>query len=226
MNLFAKIRQTFGAKTLEQIKHPGRSGLFWRTPKPQATQMATEVGTGLSANVVLSPIRWIQRNAVEATASLKRTSDGEIVSEAHPLLSLLAHPNEFYSGAQLLMATIFSLLTAGDAYWLKQSGIAGRPKALWYTPHWLITPKWPDSGDEFISHYAYQPGNGPTQRIDIEDVVHFRNGINPENTRMGLSPLSGLLAEIWSDMDCHQRMFRSARSSSGDRPSIKPRRSA
>ena len=202
MSILSKIRQSFSTKSVETIKHPGSGGgLFWRATKPLASQMAKDVGTGLGANVILSPIGWIQRNSVEAQAALRRTSDGEAVKEKHPLLSLLAQPNEFYSGAQLLVATIFSLLTAGNAYWIKQGGFAGLPKALWYTPHWLIEPKWPESGDEFISHYEYRPGGGTPQRLELEDVVHFRRGINPENTRLGLSPLTALLAEIWTDME-------------------------
>ncbi len=200
MSIFSKIMASVSIKALETIRHPTSSGWFWRAPKASVADMSKQVGTGLGANVVMSPIRWIQRNAAEAEPALMRISDSEKVEGDHPILNLLNNPNPHYSGAHLLAATLFSYETDGNAYWLIESGMGGRPRALWYTPHWLIKPMWPDDGSKFISHYSYSPG-GQKQRIEIDEVVHFKNGINPEEPRLGLSPLSGLLAEIWSDME-------------------------
>jgi phage portal protein BeeE len=63
-----------------------------------------------------------------------------------------------------------------------------------------MTPKWPnDSGKTFIGHYEYKPGGVPKKDIPVEDVVHFRFGIDPKNTRLGLSPLGALWREIATD---------------------------
>ncbi len=48
----------------------------------------------------------------------------------------------------------------------------------------MMEPKAPVDGGTFISHYEYRPGGGIEPMIlDPEDVVHFRNGINPYNMR-------------------------------------------
>ena len=199
MGVLTKIGERLGFKRLENIIHSGHPNFFWRATAPTTKQMQTDVGTGIGANVIMSPIGWMQRNAIEAPPAMRKKSDGEQL-ESHDLLDLLANPNPHYSGAHLIIATIFSWATAGNAYWLIQSSVAGKPKELWYTPHWLIEPKWPQDGSRFISHYNYMPGGKP-MRIEIEDVVHFRQGINPENTRLGLSTLFALLAEVWTDME-------------------------
>ncbi len=54
----------------------------------------------------------------------------------------------------------------------------------------------------FISHYRYSPGGiAAPMEIPPEDVVHFRHGINPRNIRMGLSPLDGVIREIFVDLE-------------------------
>ena len=50
----------------------------------------------------------------------------------------------------------------------------------------------------FISHYRYTV-NGIEHRIDPRDVVHFRHGIDPHNTRKGMSRLGSCLREILTD---------------------------
>jgi hypothetical protein len=85
------------------------------------------------------------------------------------------------------MATIFAFAITGNAYWLIVRNSYGLPVELWFVPPWMIEPKWPEDGSVFISHYEYNCGDGlgPMQ-IDFEDVVHFRHGMNPRNTRLGL----------------------------------------
>ncbi len=200
MGIFSKMMNSLVVKTLTEIKHTGQMPFFFRSSRPTVTKMQREVGTGLNANVIMAPIGWMQRNATEADPAIRQRKDDEPV-ETHPLLDLLDKPNPFYSGAHLTVATIFSFATAGNAYWLIKSSIGGKPQELWYTPHWLIEPKQPSDGSEFISHYNYSPGGGEQIRIEVEDVVHFRDGIDPVNQRLGLARLNSLIAEIWSDME-------------------------
>jgi HK97 family phage portal protein len=65
-------------------------------------------------------------------------------------------------------------------------------------PYWLIEPEWPDNGSEFISHYKYMPSGGEV-RLDPDDVIHFRHGIDPANLRKGLAPLKAVLREVFTD---------------------------
>jgi hypothetical protein len=66
----------------------------------------------------------------------------------------------------------------------------------------MMEPKWPEDGSVFISHYEYNCGDGlGPMSIDFADVVHFRHGMNPRNTRLGLSPLDGAIREIFVDLE-------------------------
>lgn len=191
-------------KALAAMRHSARppfiSGLLRRT----RFDYRREIGDGLDASVVTAPIQWIQRALPEAALSVgRRGRDGSIaLVDDHPLTALIARPNDYYSEIALWGGTIFSYLFAGNAYWVKVRNGAGRPVELWYVPHWTIEPKWPQDGSEFISHYRYSPGSGaPPVRLESEDVVHFRHGLDPRNTRLGLSPLGGAIREIFMDLE-------------------------
>jgi HK97 family phage portal protein len=152
----------------------------------------------------MAPIMWRQRALPEATLALKRrTGPGktEPVDE-HPMLELIRNPNPFYSDIALWAATILSFDTDGNAYWIKVRNAAGVPVELWYVPHWMIEPKAGYDGTEFLSHYEYTPGTGFGRLpLDPADVIHFRHGLNPRDLRRGLSPLQGVIREIFADIE-------------------------
>ncbi len=205
MNLIPQsVRKFFKAAPI----HPGGGspgGLRFLTNIPigrQETDFAKRVGTGMNSSVVMATIQWIQRAMLTAPVLVeRRQADGDWEKLFdHPLTTLLDSPNEFYAGSHLLSATVLSYMTDGNAYWFQVPNNAGRPVELWYVPHWLIRPVWPSNGSEFISFYEYTPG-GQRFRIERENVIHFRHGIDPRNTRLGVSPLASALAEIWTDME-------------------------
>jgi HK97 family phage portal protein len=103
-----------------------------------------------------------------------------------------------YDGDALWKATCVSYVLGGNGYWRKVRNAFGDVIALWYIPHWLIRPMWPHDGSQFISHYDYRPGGAPVNLLP-RDVVHFRFGLDPENPRLGLSPLRPLLREVFTD---------------------------
>ena len=202
MSMFTKA-----LKALTAMRHSGSStflmGLLARTK----LDYKKEVGTGIDASVVMAPIQWIQRAFPEARLRVMKTKGGETMEvEGHPLVALLATPNPSYSNYHLWSATLFSFLTAGNAYWLKVKTMAGDVVQLWYIPHWAIVANWPDDGSQFISHYEYTPGGGRKMRLEPSDVVHFRHGIDPFNPRVGLSPLHGVIREVFMDMEASNFM--------------------
>ena len=198
------IRNFFKAAPI----HPGGGspgGLRFLTNIPigrQETDFAKRVGTGMNSSVVMATIQWIQRAMLTAPVLVeRRQTDGDWEKLFdHPLTTLLDSPNDFYAGSHLLSGTVLSYMTDGNAYWFQVPNNGGRPVELWYVPHWLIRPVWPSDGSEFISFYEYTPG-GQRFRIERENVIHFRHGIDPRNTRLGVSPLASALAEIWTDME-------------------------
>ncbi|MCX6377579.1 MAG: phage portal protein, partial [Armatimonadetes bacterium] len=76
---------------------------------------------------------------------------------------------------------------------------------LWFVPHWCIEPHAPENGEGYIDYYEYTPGRmmgrgvGVPIKVPPEDVIHLRNGLDPENIRKGLAPLNILLREIFTD---------------------------
>jgi HK97 family phage portal protein len=190
--------------SLTTMRHAAQSLFFGGLLKRTRFDYAREVGDMLDASVVMAPIMWRQRALPEATLALKRrTGPGktEPVDE-HPMLELIRNPNPFYSDIALWAATILSFDTDGNAYWIKVRNAAGRVVELWYVPHWMIEPKAGLDGTEFLSHYEYTPGTGFGRfPLDPADVVHFRHGLNPRDLRRGLSPLQGVIREIFADIE-------------------------
>jgi phage portal protein BeeE len=161
----------------------------------------TDIGMGLDSNVIMSPVGWIMRNFTEADVVVERKVGGawEAVDD-HDFTSRLDAPNPFYDADILLKATAISWALDGNAYWQKVRNPFGEVLGYWYVPHFMIEPKWPNDGSVFISHYEYRPGGG-MRPIDfrVGDIVHFRNGLDPRNTRLGFSSLKPVLREVFTD---------------------------
>lgn len=200
--MFGFGRKQAEEKALSEMRHPGRAPWLLGFLKRTRFDYAKEVGSGIDSSVVTAPLQWIQRAFPEGRLQVMGgPADDRKEKEAHPLVELIRQPNPHYGDAALWAATIFSYGVAGNAYWIKARP-RRLPEELWYAPHWMIQPKWPDDGSAFISHYEYKPGSNVRPiRLEVEDVVHFRHGIDPGNMRLGLSPLHGVLREIFMDLE-------------------------
>jgi len=162
--------------------------------------------TGLASNVVMAPVMWIMRTFTEAVARVERRVDPRLwewVTD-HDAEVLIDRPNEAYDGDALWKATCVSYVLGGNGYWRKIRNAFGTVVQLWYVPHWLIGPRGPQDGSQFISHYEYRSGVGQPEQIAPRDIVHFRFGLDPENPRLGLSPLRSLIREICTDDQASQ----------------------
>lgn len=156
----------------------------------------------LTNSAVVNVLGWITRNFGQGEFKVckqKRDGSKEPITN-HPLQQLLERPNGFYGGQTLWAGLMFSYHLDGNAYLIKERNARGFgiPTSLWYVPHWLIKPAWPQDGSKFISHYEYSV-NGKTIKLPIENVIHIRNGLNPVNTRYGLAPLKAALLQIYTD---------------------------
>lgn len=162
------------------------------------------IGDGLGSSVLLPPLNWIMRNFPQAPPVIERLhADGEREEWQpvldHPLRTLLARPNAFYSGRELWMATVLDLCLSGNAYWLLRRNGLGEVAELWWVPSTMIWPRWPQTGTTFLTGYEYNPVGGTTVVLDPGDVVHLRHGLDPRNPRLGLSPLAALAREVFTD---------------------------
>lgn len=204
MNALVPVKRNWLAKALDAMRPPrSMQWGFGRLLKRTRFDYRREVGDGLDSSVVTAPIQWLQRALPEARLTVvQRKADGSMAEKAdHPMLQLIQRPNPYYGDIALWAGTVLSRCTGGDAYWIKVRNRLGRPAELWYVPHWMIEPKAPIDGTELIDHYEYRPGNGTVIRLEREDVVHFRCGIDPRNPMKGLAPLDGAIREIFMDLE-------------------------
>lgn len=202
---FMAMGTDVGRKAFTEMVFPRGGGGTGNVLEPRTRlDYQREVGDGSRSSIIMGCYRWIARVFPEAPMLLVRKSpDGDVPIENHRLLELLEEPNKFYSGATMWAAIELDLLLTGNAYLLKVASESGQPAELWWAPSTIMAPKWPRDGQTYISHYEYRP-NGFPIRIEPEDVIHFRDGIDPENTRLGMSPLRSLFREVFTDLEASQ----------------------
>lgn len=180
---------------------PGSSP-FWNVSFPGTdVNFQEEAGDLLNSSLVMAVVLWIARNFPEAPIQLlEKQSDGKTKPVIdHAFLDLLEQPNDIYPGEVLWNASAVSLNVDGNAYWRKIRNPRGQVIQLWYIPHDLIEPYWPeDRTDVWIESYRYDMGVR-LEEIPPKDVVHLRLGIDPKNQRKGLAPLKSAIREIAGD---------------------------
>lgn len=181
----------------------GWGGHLWQSGAFQGgsrRNWAADVGDGRSNAAVLACIAAIQRAFPEAPMLVStRAANGETKPALdHAMMQLLERPNPHYSGHHLWAATVADFALQGNAYWIKVRSGARRVVELWWVPSFTMEPRWSQDGSDFISHYDYA-ANNQIMRIEPSEVVHFRDGFDPENVRKGMSRLAGLFREIATD---------------------------
>lgn len=161
-----------------------------------------EVGDPWLNSAVSNGIAFAQKVFPEAElrVTVKDADGADVPIPKHPMVELLRRPNDQYSGTHLWKATLLSWYVDGNAYWrvLRGAGGMGRPVQLWYVPHFRMRPHWPADGSQYIDYYQYLV-DGKWYRLEVADVVHFRNGIDPYDERMGWSKLKAVLREVYTD---------------------------
>jgi HK97 family phage portal protein len=120
--------------------------------------------------------------------------------EEHPFLDLMKNVNPQRNQFDADIETqLFQELT-GNGYWyLVPSGLRGMsdrriPAEIWTLPsHRVeIVP----SRRTYVDHYELrQKGFGEPQRLEVDEVVHFRFP-NPQDTLYGMGPLQGAMAAV------------------------------
>lgn len=201
--LFAGLRKRLARSLLKGFSVNRHSG----SPATSISHTYTrKVGDGTDCDVIMIPVLWAARRMAESPVGVRKVDDDDI-DMTHPLARLLKRPSPWYSGAAFRKAQTIEWLLDGNAYAYKIRGKRGEVLAEQFIPHWAITPHVPDNG--FIDYYEYFPAGltsrygGPLKLLP-EDVVHLRNGIDPNNPRLGLAPLKILLREIYTDIEASE----------------------
>jgi HK97 family phage portal protein len=159
---------------------------------------------GSSANsAVFACLQVIATALAEPELKVYRIAAGERVEvDDAPITDLLKRPNPHMTLDTLLWYLSNCLKVDGNAYWRKMR--AGNPDTGNVVELWPISPSRleprtiRDSGD-FISFYRYYIKPGQYEDIPVENVVHFKTGLDDKDHRLGCAPLKRLAREVSSD---------------------------
>lgn len=165
------------------------------------------VGDGTQSDIAMACVNWLMRVFPEPPIVLEEKNaedEWEIISP-HPLIERLEQPNPAYEGDLMLVATELSFALDGNAYWWIIPSNGGQVAEIWWLPHQLVEPKGREGDNRvYIDHYEFSPEGTLPIRIEVEDMVHFRFGIDPQNVRKGLSPVRAVLREAYTDREASE----------------------
>lgn len=212
MKLTARISnawQAFKASTMRFPSDYGHGGLGWLWNYFNSTQRTINYAAELSdlsklrqSSLVMTAVTWVGLRFPEPNpAVFQIDKDGkakEVVG--HSVTKALRRPNPFYrSGKVIAKSVALSWILNGNVFWRVLSNSAGEPLEIWPIPFWMMEPRWnPNDKTEFIGWYDHIV-DGVHYPIDVEEIIHFRDGVDPINSRRGMSPLGGLLREVYTD---------------------------
>lgn len=197
-----RLKRFLGLGRLEDslVAAPVQTDAWWRFFAPASrVDWAREAGKLYDNAVVAIAVNWIASNWHEAPVVVGRTDgSGTFVRDPrHPLAAALDDPNPWYSGSELWSPTVLSMAVSGNAYWLIGSRNDGTPQ-FGYLPHFDVTPTG-GGGGKLVGAYRHRSPDGTETVYPPERVVHFRWGLDPQDVRLGLSPLAALLREVATD---------------------------
>lgn len=173
------------------------------------------------SSLVMAGVRWVSNTLPEAVVEvMKPGDDDDEIIKNHKLSKLVRRPNPYTDEPTLWKAFAYSWLISGNAYWLKYRNDFGQVVELWNEPYFTIRPRWvndkkgryipaeesksikgigrDDAPNRFINYYEVDR-DGECYRLEPEDVIHFKDGEDPYNRRLGLSFIQTILREIYGD---------------------------
>jgi HK97 family phage portal protein len=135
--------------------------------------------------------------------TFRKARDGaEKWLDDHAFQVLVDDPHPSLTQPEMTFWVQWAKRVAGNAYLRKIRSASNGVVQLWPispTKLWPVTTKTDAARGIFISHYTLDLGDGKTEDIPVEDILHFRMGIDDRDHRLGMSPLQRLLREIATD---------------------------
>lgn len=204
LDLATKAAPPVGSGSYGGFGGPARSDSFgWARPTlPRRSEVDYASVDAMGSSIVMACINTVTRAFPEARLRVMRrdTQGGSEEVPEHPLSLLAVTPNEEMSSDEFWQSTITDY-SRGNAYWWKVRDARRRVVELWPLPRQFVRARWPLDASEWISYYELWTGRG-WMRIETEDIVHFKNGLDPapgSYQRYGLDPLRSVMREIYTD---------------------------
>jgi len=168
-------------------------------------KLLKEIGDGTGNSAVIACLNVLSTSFAEPRLKVYReTSDNDFEAvDNHPVTQLFTRPNPYTSGSLLAHYIVLALNAEGDAYLLKSRNRQGRVVELVPLIPQYVKPR--GNEKQLITHYEYfqkSPDSTSANEFVVlpkTEVVHIRQGVNPNNHRKGFAPLKGVLREILGD---------------------------
>lgn len=127
-------------------------------------------------------------------------SGKKVIVEDHPLSALMETPNSAYDDTVLWAGTILSYWVDGNAYWgINRTRGSREIGEFVYIPHQLIRPQREKGSRNPGPDYYEMMQDGQPVRIAVEDIVHFRFGLDPYDTLLGMSAWKSVNRNVYTD---------------------------
>jgi HK97 family phage portal protein len=189
MGLFNK--RTKAANSLDQ-----RIGAKGLTVNISSLLSGTAKSNPIENSAVVAALRWINRNVAAAPQIVQRMNGGRYETiQDHEAARLLRSPNLAMTGRALSQAIALSLVLDGNAYIYKCRNANGRVVELQYLPHSAVRLVIENG---VLLRYEYR-ASSKTQTIEIPDMIHIRDGVDPCEVLRGWSGLNSIIREILTD---------------------------
>lgn len=169
------------------------------------------VGDGSGASVPDLAIRAKAKSFIEAPLGVFEKVDGSWEEiPGHQLARLWSRPNPYSTGRLMGGLHIRQVVAAGTSYALKDRSAAGLPVRLWPMRSDLVEPlAWNDVTPQQLADLGRERGEqlvgwrytvaGETRLYRVEDVLVLKEEDDPNDFRIGLSPLKAQLKEVLTD---------------------------
>ncbi len=173
-----------------------------------------DAGPRYDNSAVFSVIQYLTRQITGEPRLIvqkqRMTNQGkaEWTEDASHELPRLVKRGTIMGSDQLLGGLIVSAVVSGDGYWIKDRALNGKLTGFIFVPHWQMAPirnrpspfgdRMAD-GTHLVTFYEFKNPDGTKIPFSVEDVVHFRWGVDPARPEHGLSPLFAALREIVTD---------------------------
>jgi len=178
----------------------GQLQTLLRRALPGSTKDWSRIAGDLGLNgIVASAIDWYVRNYPQATPRLYRPVDSQQAEpvEDHPVIQLMAQPDPMIMGSLFWGWVIQDYKLFGNTYLRKiRSTTRGVVTALQFLPQDMVRPV--GNGTNPLTHYIYTT-DGRSFDIPVSDIIHIRYNRDPQDIRLGRSPVMAVLREIATD---------------------------
>lgn len=161
--------------------------------------------TGDANSAVFACLRALSYASIEAPLKVfQKDASGEPEpAPDNPIQALFDEPHPELDILEICWWLAWARHADGNAYLQKVRAVnelTGPVVELWPVSPSVMRPKTEQGSSNFIDWYERDRYDGkPADRIPVENVIHFKLGVDPHDPRKGISPLKRLVREINGD---------------------------